>query len=99
LIRTDQLPITSSEHHGGSFCGLPDRRDNGATGLVERTTQQSFNDDGTLAERKATGTGLSEHRSVFGYDADGNTTSVNTYKDGSATPNVSELVAGYTSAG
>jgi len=76
-----------------------DRRDNGATGTVERTTQQTFNPDGTLAERKATGTGLSEHRSVFGYDPDGNTTSVNTYRDGSASPNVSELTAGYTGAG
>lgn len=76
-----------------------DRRGNGATGQIERTTQQTFNDDGTLAERKASGAGLSEHRTTFGYDADGNTVSVKTYKDGSATPNVSEILAGYTSAG
>ncbi|HEU4868035.1 MAG TPA: DNRLRE domain-containing protein [Actinomycetota bacterium] len=66
---------------------------------IERTTQQTFNADGTLAERKATGTGLSEHRSVFGYDADGNTTSLNTHKDGSANANVSGIIANYTSAG
>jgi RHS repeat-associated protein len=74
-------------------------RYNGITGAIERTMQQVFNDDGTLSDRKATGTALSEHRSVFGYDADGNTTSVNTYKDGSATPNISAVTANYTSGG
>jgi hypothetical protein len=66
-----------------------DRRDNGATGTIERTTEQVFRADGRISESKASGPGLSEHRSVFGYDPDGNPTSVKTYKDGSASINVS----------
>jgi len=76
-----------------------DRRDDPVTGTIERTVQRTFNADGTLAEQKATGTGLQEHRSVYGYDPDNNLASVKTYSAGSATPNISELAATWTSSG
>lgn len=61
--------------------------------------QQTWLDNGSLLERKATGTGLTEQRSTFGYDADGNMTSVKTYAGGSSGVNVSEITATSTSAG
>ncbi|MEX0791144.1 MAG: hypothetical protein WD178_10255, partial [Actinomycetota bacterium] len=67
-------------------------------GATERTVQQTWRDNGSLLERKATGTGLTEQRSTFGYDADGNMTSVKTYAGGSSNVNVSEITATYTSS-
>jgi RHS repeat-associated protein len=68
--------------------------------VVGRTLEQLWNDDGSMAEAKAsfTGTTTGMHRTVYGYDAGQNQTLVTTYLDGAATANASTLSMAYTSA-
>ncbi len=76
--------------------------DTGTTSPGEkRTVEQIWQADGSLAERKATAIDpdSTEQRSTFGYDADGNMTSVATYAGGSSNVNVSQITATSTSAG
>jgi RHS repeat-associated protein len=75
------------------------RRDKNNT-FITRSVQETRRADGLVTERvssfAATTTG--QHKATFAYDAHGNPTAVNTYLDGSATPNVSAITATYTTA-
>lgn len=69
-------------------------------GAVTRTVEQKWRADGLLEERLSslpTGT-TGMHRVVFGYDGNGNPTSVQTYLDGATIPNVSAITVDHTSA-
>ena len=68
-------------------------------GVTTRTVEQTWNGDGTLAERSGSlpGTTVGLHRSTFAYDANGNPISMKTYLDGATTPNVSDITVDHTS--
>ena len=61
-------------------------------------TRKGGGDDVTDRDARFSGTASGEHKTTFGYDADGNTTSIVAYLDGSPIPAAS-TTASYTSAG
>jgi len=69
-------------------------------GAVERNHDQSYNDDGKLAQSIASSPSTTAGRleTAYGYDANGNQTSVAAKADGAASTNVSSLSPTYTTA-
>lgn len=72
-------------------------RYNGAT---ERTVEQIWRDDGRLSRRVASfaATSSAKHDAAFDYDANGNVIAADTTVNGAASPNLSAISVGYTTA-
>jgi RHS repeat-associated protein len=71
-----------------------------ANGAIVRTLEQTYLDDGKQSQKiaSAAGTTAGRHVSTWAYDANGNTIGVTAALDGAASPNVSSITAGYTTA-
>lgn len=75
------------------------RRDR-VNGVVERSAEHLYFDDGRLAQSIASfaSAAFGRHSATWAYDANGNATSVSTTIDGAASANVSSITAAYTTA-